>query len=191
MTRTPERRVTPALTPTRRPHGTARGVWDSCRNLGVDRERPISDLPDPLATAVGGESRDFSLSAHFEQLFSFFAVSIRMTECCSGLAHDHHALYLHIPPHERSFASRREHRTGTLSQIHLRGSMEGGTGADVFIDDETHLPPAGALAGRPASCVQQPHSCSRLPRVVSVYLHRRVTPSGCSCGRPLASSSRL
>ena len=114
MTRTPEWRVTPAVTPTRRPHGTARGVWDSCRNLGVDRERPISDLPDPLATAVGGESRDFSLSAHFEQLFSFFAVSIRMTECCSGLAHDHHALYLHIPPHERSFASRREHRTGTL-----------------------------------------------------------------------------
>ena len=47
-------------------------MWDSCRNLGVDRERPISDLPDPLATAVGGESRDFSLSAHFEQLFFVF-----------------------------------------------------------------------------------------------------------------------
>ena len=136
---------------------------------------PNLRLPDPLATAVGGESRDFSLSAHFERLLSFFAVSIRMVECYSGVADDHHALYLHIPPHERSFASRREHRTGTLLQIHLRGSMKGGTGADVFTDDKAHLPPAGALAGRPASCVQQPPSSSRLPRVVSVYLHRRVT----------------
>ena len=136
---------------------------------------PDLRLPDPLATAVGGESRDFSLSAHFGQLFSFFAVSIRMLECCSGLAHHHHALYLHIPPHERSFASRREHRTGTLLQIHLRGSMKGGTGADVFTDDKAHLPPAGALAGRPASSVQQPPSTSRLPRVDSVYLHRRGT----------------
>ena len=186
MTRTPERRVTPALTLTRRPHETARGVWDSCRNLGVDRERPISDLPDPLATAVGGESRDFSLSAHFEQPFAFFAVSIRMTESCSGLAHDHHALYLHIPPHERSFASRREHRTGTLSQIHLRGSMEGGTGADVFTDDEAHLSPAAALAGRPQSCVQQPFCCSRLPRVDSVGHHRRVSKNERACGRPPA-----
>ena len=186
MTRTPERRVTPALTPTCRPHGTARGVWDSCRNLGVDRERPISDLPDPLATVVGGKSRDFSLSAHFERLFSFLAVSTRMTECCSGLAHDHHALYLHIPPHERSFASRREHRTGTLSQIHLRGSMEGGTGADVFTDDEAHLSPAAALAGRPQSCVQQPFCCSRLPRVDSVGHHGRVSKNERACGGPPA-----
>ena len=95
-----------------------------------------------------------------------------MLECYSGLAHHHHALYLHIPPHERSFASRREHRTGTLLLIHLRGSMEGGTGAGVFADDKAHLLPAGALAGRPASCVQQPPSSSRLPRVDSVYLHR-------------------
>ena len=140
----------------------------------MDRERPISGLPDILATAVGGESRDFSLSAHFGQLLSFFAVIMSMLECCSGLAHDHHALYLHIPPHERPFASRREHRTGTLLQIRLRGSMKSGTGGDVFTNDEAHLPPAAALAGRPASCVQQPHSSSRLPRVVSVYLHRRV-----------------
>ena len=163
-------------------HGTTPGVSDSRCNLVVDRERPISALPDPLATAVGGESRDFSLSAHFGQLCSFFAASIRMLECCSGLAHHHHALYLHIPPHERSFASRREHRTGTLLQIHLRGSMKGGTGADVFTDDKAHLPPAGALAGRPASCVQQPPSTSRLPRVDSVYLHRRVPLSHTPCG---------
>ncbi len=102
------------------------------------------------------------------------------------LAHDHHALYLHIPPHERSFASRREHRTGTLLQIHLRGSMEGGTGADVFTDDEAHLPPAAALAGRPQSCVQQPFCCSRLPRVDSVWRQRRDTPS--HTPEPMAAS---
>ena len=176
-----ERHVTSALSLIRMSHGTTPGVSDSSCNLVVDRERPISGLPDPLATAVGGESRDFSLSAHFERLLSFIPVSICILECYSGVADGHHALYLHIPPHERSFASRREHRTGTLLQIHLRGSMKGGTGADVFIDDKAHLPPAGALAGRPASCVQQPRSHSRLPRVVGVYLHRRVTPSYHTC----------
>ena len=155
-------------------HRTTPDVSDSCWNLVVDRECPISACRTPPTTAVVDESREISLTAHFGQLVLLYAVIIRMLECCSGLVHDHHALYLHIPPHERSFASRSEHRTGTLLQIHLRGSMEGGTGADVFTDDKAHLPPAGALAGRPASCVQQPPSISRLPRVVSVLHHRRV-----------------